>query len=102
MDKLISEDILKQIRLISYERSKTLSEQSVIGAPNFGTTPGKSDAEIKADRERRETEKKIDQNCKSLLNATLTKDFEKTAKKVFLILKYAFFDAIFITFFWVL
>ena len=87
MDKLISEDILKQIRLISYERSKTLSEQSVIGAPNFGTTPGKSDAEIKADREKRETEKKIDQNCKALLNAPLTKDFEKTAKKVFLILK---------------
>lgn len=87
MDKLITEDILKQIRLINYERSKTLLEQSVIGAPNYGTTTGKSDAEIKADIEKRKIEKKIDQNCKSLLNSPLTKESEKTAKKIFLILK---------------
>ena len=36
MQNILSEDIYKQIRLMDYDRSKTLLEQSVIGAPNGG------------------------------------------------------------------
>ena len=50
MDKLITEDILKQIILMKYDRSKTLLEQSVIGAQNKGVIDGRTNAQIEADR----------------------------------------------------
>jgi peptidoglycan hydrolase-like protein with peptidoglycan-binding domain len=87
MDKLITEDILKQIRLINYERSKTLSEQSVIGAPNYGTTRYRTDAEIQANMDAEELQRNIDKNCNSLIKSTPRNESEKTAKKIFLILK---------------
>jgi peptidoglycan hydrolase-like protein with peptidoglycan-binding domain len=87
MDKLITEDILKQIRLINYERSKTLSEQSVIGAPNYGTTKYRTDAEIQANMDAEELQRNIDKNCNSLIKSTPRSESEKTAKKIFLILK---------------
>ena len=98
MDKLITEDILKQIILMKYDRSKTLLEQSVIGAQNKGVIDGRTNAQIEADRiadkkyleNRRkmiELEKKINQNCNSLINSKPNSESEKTAKKIFLILK---------------
>jgi hypothetical protein len=98
MDKLITEDILKQIRLINYERSKTLFEQSVAGAPNHGVIDMRTNAEVEADRiadkkylENRkkmiELEKKIVQNCDSLIKSKPGSESEKKAKKIFLILK---------------
>jgi peptidoglycan hydrolase-like protein with peptidoglycan-binding domain len=98
MDKLITEDILKQIILMKYDRSKTLLEQSVIGAPNKGVYDGRTNAQIEADRiadkkyleNRRkmiELEKKIVQNCDSLIKSKPGSESEKKAKKIFLILK---------------
>ena len=87
MDKLITEDVLKQIRLINYERSKTLSEQSVAGAPNQGMIRYRTDAEIQANMDAEELKKKINQNCNSILNGAPVNENEKTAKKIFLILK---------------
>jgi hypothetical protein len=87
MDKLITEDILKQIRLINYERSKTLSEQSVIGAPNQGTIRYRTDAEIQANMDAEELQRNIDKNCNSLIKSTPRNESEKTGKKIFLILK---------------
>ena len=100
MDKLITEDILKQIRLINYERSKTLLEQSVAGGPGSpgGLTVDYMNAQIGWDknadleylenlRKMTEFEKKIVQNCNSLINSKPGSESEKKAKKIFLILK---------------
>jgi len=87
MDKLITEDILKQIRLINYERSKTLSEQSVVGAPNQGMIRYRTDAEIQANMDAEELQRNIDKNCNSLIKSIPRSESEKTAKKIFLILK---------------
>ena len=101
MDKLITEDILKQIRLINYERSKTLLEQSVAGGPGspgdltvdymnaqIGWDQSKADFEyLENKHEIQEFEKNIVQNCNSLINSKPGSESEKKAKKIFLILK---------------
>jgi len=85
MEKILNEELLKQIRLINYERSKTLFEQSVYTGPKL--FPPSINANQDADLEYLENKMKIVQNCDSLIKSKPGSESEKKAKKIFLILK---------------